>query len=451
MSHRALIVEDDRDVATLIDRALRNAGLSTAVHSSGEDALEAITTQSFDVVVADIRMAGIDGIEMCRRIHDNYPNVPVVVVTAHACAETAGAVMRAGAADLLPKPFHVEDLTNAVEQALASGPGSARPVRMPSPAPPEAPESLRGSSIAWRRVVGELRRVACSDATVLLSGESGVGKEVLARALHRMSGRHDGDFVAVSCAAIPSKLLEGELFGHVKGAFTGADADRQGLMLQAGAGTLLLDEIGAMPIELQPKLLRVLQSRRVRPVGASEDLPFEARLVAATNEDLHDAVSRGKFREDLLYRLEVLRIDVPPLRERDDDVLELARELVHVVASTQGKPIEGLSSAVEARLQSYPWPGNVRELRNCLEGAVALTKGPWIELEDLPAAIRVYVPGVELDAEPGTLAEVERRHIARVLRSVGGNRAEAARALGVSRSTLYRKLRKLGLAEQSAL
>jgi DNA-binding NtrC family response regulator len=287
--------------------------------------------------------------------------------------------------------------------------------------------------------------VADSQASVLVTGESGTGKEVVARLLHQKGPRADHPFIALNCAAMPEHLIESELFGHVKGAFTDARTDKPGLLVQAHQGTLFLDEIGDMPLSLQPKLLRVLEERKVRPVGGGKELPFDVRLVSATHRDLEDAIVQGQFREDLYFRLNVIQIAMPPLRARGNDVLLLAQSFVNAFAEQTGKAVTGLSPEAAERLSSYAWPGNVRELRNAIERAVALTQHENLTVDDLPERIRAYKVSHVLVAsqdpeELVNLAEVEKRYIARVLGAVGGNKSTAARILGIDRTTLYKKL-----------
>jgi transcriptional regulator with PAS, ATPase and Fis domain len=306
---------------------------------------------------------------------------------------------------------------------------------------------LVGQSTALRQAYTLIDRVADVDTTVLITGESGTGKEVAARALHTRGRRRTGPFVAINCAAMPEQLLESELFGHLKGAFTDARAGRTGLFVQANAGTLFLDEVGELPLGLQPKLLRALQERKVRLLGSNEEVEFDARIVAATNRDLELAVEEGRFREDLYYRLNVINLELPPLRARGNDVLLLSQHFIEHFAARTGKRVLGLSPAAAQRLLAYSWPGNVRELQNCIERAVALTSFEQLTVEDLPERVRSYtapqtLPEVSDMSELVTLEEVERRYIHRVLEAVGGSRTLAARILGVDRKTLYRKLHR---------
>lgn len=306
-------------------------------------------------------------------------------------------------------------------------------------------DEMCGDSRAMRRVYELIERLADSEATVLILGESGTGKELVARALHRRSRRAEAPFIAVSCAALPATLLESELFGHVQGAFTDAHQERTGLFLQASGGTLFLDEVGEMPAEVQAKLLRALQERKLRPVGGSQEVAFDARVIAATHRDLEAEIQRGSFRQDLYYRINVLRVELPPLRSRGRDVLLLAQSFLRRAAERGKKHIVGLSAEAAHRLLRYDWPGNVRELENCIEAAVALSSREQIDVDDLPEPVRREQPRalVVQTADPEdlpSLAEVERRYVQKVLAAVGGNKSAAAKILGFDRRTLYRKL-----------
>jgi two-component system, NtrC family, response regulator HydG len=305
---------------------------------------------------------------------------------------------------------------------------------------------MLGQSPAMRKLYDQLSQVAASDATVLITGESGTGKELVARSIHTRSRRADKSFVAVNCAALTETLLESELFGHVKGAFTDARSERRGLFIEAGGGTLLLDEVGEMPMSMQAKLLRALEERKVRPVGSDKEIPFDVRVLAATHRDLEIAVEEDRFREDLFYRIHVIGIELPPLRSRGTDILRLAEHYQKQFAAAENKPVTGLADGVAEKLLSYSWPGNVRELRNVMERAVALTRYNKITVEDLPEKIRnfrggtVFIGGLD-PAELVSMEEIERRYITHVLDATGGNQTQAAHILGLDRKTIYRKLK----------
>jgi len=391
-------------------------------------------------------MRGLDGIQLCEVLRQNRPDVPVLVVTAFGSLDTAVAAMRAGAYDFLAKPLEIEELSFRLERAIQHR-QLAEEVKRLRAREPEPVGELVGESVALRQLRELVLRVARSDAPVLVVGETGSGKERVARALHRLGPRPEGPFVALNCAALPEHLLESELFGHARGAFTDAKSARTGLLVHANGGTLFLDEIAELPLALQPKLLRTLEERRVRPVGSEDEVSFDARIVAATNRDLDTAVEEGRFREDLFFRIDVLRIEVPPLRARGSDVLLLAQHFLRECASRLGKQVVGLSHGAAEKLLHYDWPGNVRELVNCIERAVALTDHEQILVEDLPERIRTagsshVIVASDDPTELVPLEIVEQRYIARVMDSVGGNKTLAARILGLDRKTLYRKLRQ---------
>jgi two-component system response regulator HydG len=448
MNASVLVVDDDAALCALLETGLARRGFATACATSGDAALDRLRELPFEAIVTDLQMRGMHGLELCERIVANRPDVPVIVITAFGSLETAIAAIRAGAYDFITKPLEVDALALALERAVQHRRLGEEVKRLRGAlAGQRAFDEIVGESTAMRRVQERLARVVDSDASVLLTGETGTGKEVVARALHRRSARRAGPFVAVSCAALPAPLLESELFGHVRGAFTDAHTARPGLFVHADGGTLFLDEVGDLPLELQPKLLRALQERTVRPVGGDGEVRFDVRLVAATNRDLETRVDEGRFRRDLYFRINVLNVELPPLRARGGDVLLLAQHFLEREAARVGKPVVGLSSAAAERMIAYGWPGNVRELQNCIESAVALTSYERVAVEDLPERIRRYRRSDVLIAsddprELVTMEEVERRYVARVLEAVGGNKSLAARVLGFDRKTLHRKLER---------
>jgi len=447
MSGRILVVEDDPDLGELLRDRLSRRGFEVCTQLQPEAALERLAAEDFDAVVTDVRLRRSDGIALCADVTASRSDVPVIVITAFGSLETAVAALRAGAFDFLPKPFEIEELAFRLDRALAHRHLGAELRRLRVDSRPPV-EGLIGQSPAMQRLRDLVARVACSDAPVLITGETGTGKELVARAVHRHGVTPGGPFVALNCAAVPGPLLESELFGHERGAFTDARTSRTGLLLEARGGTLFLDEIAELPLTLQPKLLRALQERRVRPLGAAGEVPCDARVVAATNRDLDLAVAEGGFRKDLFFRLDVLRIDVPPLRERGNDVLLLAQSFLRAAAGRHGRAVEGLSRGAAEKLLDYPWPGNVRELENTLERAVALARHDQVLVEDLPERIREHrragPPAVGEDpSELVSLEVVEQRYVVRVLEAVGGNKTLAARILGLDRKTLYRKLDRI--------
>jgi DNA-binding NtrC family response regulator len=452
MSGRVLIVDDEQSMCELIDSALSRRGYQTEFRTSADQAFELLGTKDYDVVLTDISMRDMNGLELCERIVNNRPDVPVVLVTAFGSLETAVAAIRAGAYDFITKPVEMDALALVVERAVQHRTLKEEVKRLREQVDgARPPGDMIGQSPAMRKVNELIARVADSDANVLITGESGTGKELVARALHARSTRKNGPFVAVNCAAVPETLLESELFGHAKGAFTDARQSRMGLFVQGSGGTLFLDEVGEMPLGTQPKILRALQERKVRPVGGNTEVPFDSRLITATNRDLETEVAERRFREDLYYRINVVRIEVPPLRGRGNDILVLAQAFIERAATRSGKNVVGLVSSAAEKLLSYDWPGNVRELENSMERAVALTRFDQITVEDLAERVRNYQSShvVVASDDPSELIpmqEVERRYIQRVLKSVGNNKTQAARVLGFDRRTLYRKLERYGLS-----
>ncbi len=454
MASTILIVEDDVDTAMLFRDALIVRGFSSEVVLSAEECLARLAATAIDLVVTDVQMPGTNGIELCRMIRERHPEVLSIVVTGVGGLDTAIAAIRAGAYDYLVKPVKVDALAVAVARALETlslrrevkrlREGGERPIDR---------DGIAGTSAAIQETIALVHRVADSDATVLVTGETGTGKELIARAIHQRSTRRNEPFVAINCGAMPAALLESELFGHVRGAFTDAKQAHTGLFVQAQRGTVFLDEIGEMPLEMQVKLLRVLQQRMVRPVGGDHELPIDARIVAATNKDLETEVEERRFREDLYYRINVVAIGVPPLRSRPGDILVLAQHFLDRAAKRSSKPVIGISEMAARLLIDYDWPGNVRELENCMERAVALCRLDQVTVDDLPAKVRQsqdasIVIATDSPSELVTLHEMERRYARKVLEAVGGNKAQAARVLGIDRRSLYRRLEAPRPAEQ---
>jgi DNA-binding NtrC family response regulator len=436
MASNLLIVDDDPDQALVLAEVLREAGIDSVVVHSGEQALSALATDAFDAVLADVHLgSGINGLDLCAAMRRRGDGPPLIAVTGAGNLETAVAALRAGAYDFITKPVANEALHTAVSRALEH----ARRVQEGRPK-----HGLFGSSVALKRVIETVGIVAQSDATVLITGESGTGKELVSRAIHDLGPRRDARFVAINCAAVSPNLLESELFGHVIGAFTDAKQDRPGLFVQADGGTLFLDEIGEMPLEMQVKLLRVLQERIVRPIGGDQDVRVDVRVVCATHRDLDAEVAAKRFRGDLFYRINVVGVRVPPLRDRGNDIIELAGYFLRRIARRAGRPAPGLSLAARQLLLAYTWPGNVRELENCMERAFALSREDRIGVDDLPdtlrAAASVDVAFRDAGSDFVTIGELERRYTRKVVEATGGNKARAARILGIDRRSLYRRL-----------
>jgi two-component system response regulator AtoC len=445
-----LVIEDHPEDGEIIADLLARHDLTPTLVESAEAALERLADHPFSAVISDVNLGiGMNGLELCARVRNSYPDTPVVVVSGSHDVETAVGAIRAGAYDFLTKPIAPDVMMIGVERALehARLRHELRRLREETEGG-KTVDGLLGGSPALRDVIELVKHVAEADATVLVTGESGTGKERISRAIHDLGPRREQPFVAINCAAVPPGLLESELFGHVKGAFTDAKRTRPGLFVQAGGGTVFLDEIGEMPIEMQPKLLRVLQERRVRPVGSDDEVQIHCRVVCATNRDLDAEVASGRFREDLYYRVNVVGVRVPPLRERGTDVLVLAEHFAAAIAARTGRPRFELSPEARRRLLEYSWPGNVRELENCVERAVAVCRGSEITERDLPdKVVAEHVPtGVSTGPGAGllTLAEMRRRYVRSVLATVSGNKAKAARLLGIDRRSLYRRLENKG-------
>jgi two-component system response regulator HydG len=453
MPGKVLIVDDERSMCELIQTDLRIRGFVSSWFTSADEALRAIKEEPFDVVLTDVRMPGTNGLQLCEQVAVNRPDIPVVVMTAFGSLETAVASIRAGAYDFITKPIEMDMLALTLERAVRQHQLQEQ-VKVLREAVGRSSRfgEMIGQSAAMHDLYDQLERIADSESSILIMGESGTGKELVARSIHKRSRRAQYPFVAVNCSAVPESLLESELFGHARGAFTDARADRKGLFLEATGGTLFLDEIGEMPLLMQPKLLRALEESRLRPVGSDREVAFDVRLLSATNRDLEAAVEEKRFREDLFFRINVIAIEVPPLRARGTDVLLLAQHFVTTLAQRSGKNVVGISENTAERLLDYSWPGNVRELRNVMERAVALTRYDKIAVEDLPQKIRdyrrsqVYVGGDD-PTELVSLEDLERRYILHVLQTVGDNKSVASRVLGLDRKTLYRKLKQYGVAD----
>lgn len=456
MKHRVLVVDDDIQLCKLLEEGLGMDGIDVVTANSAEQALERVGVQPFDAVLTDLNLGGTNGLALCQQLHALDENLPVVVITAFGSLDTAVAAIRVGAYDFVTKPFEMEALSLTVQRAvnLRSLKRELADLRLRVSQLEPIP-GIVGESATMKRLNAQIESFAQSEASVLVRGETGSGKELVARAIHERSRRAEGPFVAVNVASLPPSLVEAELFGHARGAFTGATNRRQGLFVRANGGTLLLDEIGELPLELQPKLLRVLESRVVRPVGSDEEVPIDVRVIAATHRDLEGMIEANTFREDLFFRLSVLEVEVPPLRARGRDILLLAQHFLEHLAKDVGKDVRGIATTTATRLLDYPWPGNVRELRDTIERAVALATGPEIQVADLPSRVRDYQRShvLVVSDDPSELVPlevVEQRYIQRVLEAVGGNKTLAARILRLGRKTLYRKLERWAAGESDS-
>jgi two-component system response regulator HydG len=450
MPVRILLVDDETGILESLRILFRGAGYEVLAASSGKEALESLAEDRPDIVLTDIRMPGATGLDVLARARDVDPEMAVILMTAQASLQSAVRAVNEGAYYYLQKPFANDELLAICQRAA-----EARRLKVENKALKK--EIRRRTKALTVRPVGKSRTfldvlklaetVAPTDSTVLVSGDSGTGKEVVARYIHSLSDRAEAPFLSINCGALPESLLESELFGHVRGSFTGAVKDKEGLLAAASGGTFFLDEIGEMSAVTQVKLLRALQEREVIPVGATESVSVDVRIIAATNRDLEEEIRRGGFRSDLYYRLNVIALHIPPLRERREDILILAHHFLETVARESGRRLS-LSGETEAILAEYDWPGNVRELENALERAAVVAKGDEIGLGDLPDRVS-HAPAAplltdQLPANP-TMEVIERAYIQWVLSAEGGNKSRAAEVLGIDPSTLYRKLNRYGL------
>ncbi len=444
-SNSILIVDDDPELRNLMKDILEDHSFQVAVARDGKEALSCLGEQEFLVVLTDLRMKGMDGAELLQEIVKNHPGCNVIMMTAFGTVESAVEAMKRGAFDYLTKPIKTEELLVTIEKALREAMLRREVTQLRQQVKREYSfDQILGKSKPMQEVFDLIRRVADTQTNILITGESGTGKELVAKAIHFNSSRKHAPFIPVNCAAIPEFLLESELFGHVKGAFTDAKADKRGLFEEANKGTLFLDEISEMPMLLQAKLLRAVQEREIRRVGATRSVPVDVRIIAATNLHLAEEVHAKRFREDLYYRLNVIEIRLPPLRERKEDIPLLCDMMLEKSSVGRQKQVTKLSEATLGLLLDYAWPGNVRELENIMERAVTLAQGPVVTPNDLPPAIRDaqgdrYL--VEESAEQLlSLEDIEHLYIQRMLEKTGGNKFQAAQILGIDRKTLYRKL-----------
>ena len=444
---RVLVVDDEQSMRNMLAIALQQEGYEVVTAEDGEAARREIETRSVDLIVSDIRMPGLDGLEVLRFAREHLPGIEVILVTAHASTDSAVEALRLGAYDYITKPFDIDELKLTVARALeVKGLREENVDLKLQLTDRHRLDDLVGKSEAMARVFELIKRVTDSDFTVLITGGSGTGKELVARAIHNGGRRKDKPFVTINCAAVPAQLLESELFGHKRGSFTGADRDKDGLFVAAEGGTLLLDEIGEMPIEMQPKILRALEDGRVRPVGATTETEINVRLLAATNRDLQSAVDDGRFREDLFYRLNVIEIDLPPLKDRPDDIFMLAEFFLNEFRAEAGHEIRAFSDEAKALLEAYDWPGNVRELENAIRRAVTLEQGKVVHPESLPNSVRAgarrkgdaapavgpgELPSDGFDLE-GHLDEIKRSYMTIAMEQADGVQKKAAKLLGMS-------------------
>ncbi|MDT8436451.1 MAG: sigma-54 dependent transcriptional regulator [Gemmatimonadota bacterium] len=441
---RILIVDDELSVRTSLREWFLEDGFDVTTAEDGLDALRRLDEGPFDLMIVDLKMPGMDGISLQRRVREIDPSATIIILTAFASVETAVEALKMGAFDYVTKPVDPDELSHTVRKALERKHLTEENLRLREKVSELAGGGpILGDSPAMRHVLELVETVAETDASVVIRGESGTGKELVARAIHAASPRRFFPLVAVNCGAIPETLLESELFGHEKGAFTGAHYRRKGKLELAHGGTLFLDEIGEIPAKMQVDLLRALETHRFTRLGGSQELESDFRLVCATNRDLEALVRDGEFREDLYYRIHVFGIDVPPLRERPEDIPILAEHFVRKYAHQMGRPVRELSPEAEELLRRYEWPGNVRELENAIERAMVIGQANRIRPEDLPLR-ETPESGQPADR---SLEALEKEHVARVLRQESGNVSAAARVLGIDRGTLYNKMKKYGIRQ----
>lgn len=451
-----VVIDDDPEMRSMCVDQLTMDGYNVREFSDGREALAFLNggapeASGVELVLTDLRMPEVDGLSLLRNFRPKHPDVPVILMTAYASVESAVEGLRKGAFDYLTKPFKLTEMSHAVERAVLFG----RLQRENKSLAKEVKgkwslKEIIGKSPAIREIFGIVEQIAESSSSVLITGESGTGKEVIARAIHQQSPRRDKNFVAVNCTAIPESLMESELFGYMKGAFTGANMDKRGLFEEAEGGTIFLDEIGDMDVQLQAKLLRVIQERTIRPVGATQNKPIDVRILAATHKDLKKAIANGAFREDLYYRLAVIPIVMPALRHRPEDIPLLAHHFLNKYSLMNGGKVHGFSQEALQKLMGHQWPGNVRELENLIERLVVLSKSAVIQADAVPVGDERSFEnffGQNVAGLPA-LEELERRYIAHVLEKTGSRKEKAAQILGISRRTLYRKEREYGFATE---
>jgi DNA-binding NtrC family response regulator len=444
-----LLIDDEAIALSNLTHVFEREGYEVTACKNGESGLAAMQSTEFDLVLTDLRMPGIDGMDVLRHVRETAPDVPVIVITGHASLDSAVDAMKAGAYHYISKPFRLDEAREVVRSAL-----ELRRIKRENKQLKQHIEQLSHHSsiitqdLGMQRLLETARQIAISDCSVVIQGESGTGKELLARFIHQNSQRADGPFVAFNCGALHEEIAASELFGHEKGAFTGASATKIGLFEAAEGGTLFLDEVAEMPLLMQVKLLRVLQERELMRVGSTQPIDINVRVVAASNRDLKAAVDDGQIRNDLYFRLNVATLHLPPLRERREDIPLLAYYLLRKFSTMMDRDVQEISTAAMQRLVEYDYPGNIRELSNFIERGVALTQGNTLDIEHLPQSlgsltVRVFKP--EMAATPTTLEEQEAEHILQVLKMADGNRTQAAKMLGIDRVSLWRKLKKLGI------
>jgi DNA-binding NtrC family response regulator len=451
MRFTLVVADDEKNIREGLAEALSLDGYRALMAADGEEAMKLLDAGDVDLVITDLRMPKLSGTELLKTVANRYPGLPVIVLTGHGTIEDAVAAMRAGAFDFLTKPVNLEHLSILVKRALETREMARKNRELEAEIDAQRrTSSILGKSAEMKKVFDIIRRVAPTRASVLVTGDSGVGKELVADAIHNLSPRRDGPLVKVHCAALAESLLESELFGHEKGSFTGAQARKRGRFELADKGTLFLDEIGEINQNVQIKILRVLQERKFERVGGEETIDVDVRIIAATNRDLKEEIKKGGFREDLYYRLNVVNIRVPPLRERRDDIPLLAMSFLREFAEENGKKLEGFDPKARQALYAYPWPGNVRELRNSVESAVVMASSGLVSLDDLPPNVRSSSEERDVRVPVGsTLEDAEKILIRETLAAQGGNKSRSAEILGIGRKTLYQKIEEYGIEERA--
>ena len=442
MKFNVLVVDDEKNIRAGLGKAIELDGHNVYLAEDGRHAMEMIEQEEIDLIIADLKMPRMSGEELLREVVQSYPTLPIIILTGHGTIESAVQAMRDGAYDFLTKPVNLDRLSLLVKRAL-----STRELSLQHRALQQELEEKRqfsnivGKSAEMNRIFDVVRQVAPTKASVLITGESGVGKELIADALHQLSNRKERPFIKVHCAALSQSLLESELFGHEKGAFTGAVSRKRGRFELSHSGSIFLDEIGEIDQSVQIKILRVLQEKTFERVGGEETLEIDTRIISATNRDLKAEIESGRFREDLFYRLNVVNIHIPPLRERKEDIPLLVAAFIKEFAAENGKQVEGIDSKARSILYNYRWPGNVRELRNCIESAVVMAKGNVVTTDDLPPSVAADTESNYVRIELGaTMADAEREIIRANLAAQNGNKSRTAEILGIGRKTLHRKI-----------
>jgi DNA-binding NtrC family response regulator len=456
MTFNILVVDDEKNIREGLGKALELDGYEVFLASDGNEAWNTMNSSEMDLVITDLKMPGLSGEQLLKRITSSYPTVPVIILTGHGTIESAVKAMRDGAFDFLTKPLNLDRLSLLVKRALSNRELVLQHKELQAELQRlegrQKYTTIIGKSSAMKKVMEIVDQVAPTKASVLVTGESGVGKELIADAIHALSGRSERPFIKVHCAALTETLLESELFGHEKGAFTGAIARKRGRFELANTGTIFLDEIGEIAPSVQIKILRVLQEKKFERVGGEETLEVDVRIITATNRDLLAEIENGTFREDLYYRLNVVNVHVPPLRERKDDVPLLASAFLKEFAEENGKAIEGIDTRARMALYNYSWPGNIRELRNCIESSVVLSKGNILTVDDLPPSVASGSNDEYIKLNLGTcLDDAEREIIRHTLIHENGNKSKTAEILGIGRKTLHRKIQEYGIDTDAGL